>query len=106
MPQKWIRPTMSDTLTRPETDLDAMFALSVPCNSCGQPAKFRSLGHVVNDCGAIGNDPPPPYHKCLRCFLAWRDHVVNDIREQGCVCCAGCRVDFYSPDTFSNYREF
>jgi hypothetical protein len=99
--------SQSDLLTRPDIDLESLFAQSIPCMDCDQPARFRSFGHIVNDCGpSEPGGPPPPYYKCASCFTAWYTDAQQIIREDGSICCAGCQRDFTTPDSFSNYREF
>lgn len=73
---------------------------SIPCKSCSNPAKLRSMGHLPVDCrGGL-------HYRCLKCWTEWVAFVMNQIANFGEVKCTHCGEFYPTLESFSDYKEF
>ena len=73
---------------------------SIPCDHCDNPAELRSLGHRPVGCGGA------PFFRCYRCWQDWYEDVAELLHEEGSFDCEECGREFFSIESFSDYREF
>ena len=78
-------------------DLEVLFAQSIPCHGCEEPAQLRSRGHGCK---------PGPFYGCVDCWQDWYRGALAVLMAHGGLRCPDCKALFFDIESFSDYRSF
>lgn len=89
------------------TDLEELLEGEVSCQGIANEAVARSCSRAaVVRC--VGHECPKHARlfKCLECWQTLYMHLSRFLADYGSIICVQCKGNFYTVDSFSDYRPF